>query len=976
MKARLVSWTVRSTRLITAAVLVIGLVGIGLAWLAYGWEVRQDSAQIRDLAQARLQDVAKSMEEHVGRTLAGVNVASQYLRHTWMYDREAFAGVAADMQAASVAGLILQIAVLDADGWAAFSTAASPAAQPINFADREHFRVHKDGTEDSLFISKPVVGRMTKRPMIQMTRRITDEAGRFAGVVVMAIAPEDMIRIYDHLNLGPDGAVAIVGLDRVARAWASRRAVDLGGEIPADRPYFTASQGVFEAIGALDGEARLFAFRHLKHYPLVVVASETLADLDAAAASRRRQWLGIALSASAGIAAFTLTVAAFFHTLAHRQRQLDEAQRMSELILASVGEGICGLDGAGRIGFINGTAERLLGWSEAAIPGHFHRADQPVEGCPLCGMLGAKGAASGEVCWRLGGGDLWVEATVAPLVKDGVVAGVVVAFRDITQRKQAEARMARDLAVTEALGRILRLSMTETPLDRLLDMALGELLSLPWLNPGEQACIFLGQRESGTLRLAAQRNLAPEMCARWAIVPLGQCLCGRAATSGCMLHADCVDAPPETLLPDVSDGGRYCMPIRAGNEVLGVLQIHLPGHRHEEERLLLLIADTLAGVIARRGIEQSLRNSEALAKTLLNATADAAFLMDRDGVILAANEALAARFGKGSEDLLGRNFFDLIPAPLARSRHAQFEQVLSQGQPLHTHDERDGHVLDNRVYPVADATGSAIRVAVFSRDVTDQLQAAKAKEKALTDLARSNEELQQFAYVASHDLRQPLRMVTSYLKLIERSMGEQLSGEIKEFFDFAINGALRMDHLIIDLLEYSRAGRGAAPLEPVPLAEVVAEALINLQVAIREADGRIVVSEDLPLVVGDHSELTRLFQNLVGNAVKYRNRSGRPQVEIGARQEGAQWLVWVRDNGIGIAPEDHERAFRIFQRLAPSEACQEGTGIGLAICKRIVEHHGGRIWVESDLGVGSTFFLTLPAGDAGSPMVDAGAQTK
>jgi len=224
-------------------------------------------------------------------------------------------------------------------------------------------------------------------------------------------------------------------------------------------------------------------------------------------------------------------------------------------------------------------------------------------------------------------------------------------------------------------------------------------------------------------------------------------------------------------------------------------------------------------------------------------------------------------------------------------------------------------------------------------------------------------------YVASHDLRQPLRMVTSYLGLIEKRLGSLLADDIKTFLDYAVDGAKRMDRLILDLLEYSRTGK-TGQWVMVPLADAVADAQANLTVAILETDAEILVDRTLPTIKGSPTELVRLFQNLIGNALKYREADRRPVVVIGCRRKGGNWLISVKDNGIGIAPEHHERAFGIFQRLVPQDA-YEGSGIGLAVCKKIVEHHGGRIWIESDVGRGSSFLMTFPAAPA-IPSTEAG----
>lgn len=227
-----------------------------------------------------------------------------------------------------------------------------------------------------------------------------------------------------------------------------------------------------------------------------------------------------------------------------------------------------------------------------------------------------------------------------------------------------------------------------------------------------------------------------------------------------------------------------------------------------------------------------------------------------------------------------------------------------------------------------------------------------------TLLAQQNQELEQFSYVASHDLRQPLRMVTSYLLIIEKRLGPQLEGDLKKYFGNAVDGAKRMDRLITALLDYSRTGK-YAELAPVPLGDPLTDALNNLAAAIAESAAKVSIPDQMPSVLGDKTDLMRVFQNLIGNAIKYRSPDRLPVVEVGWRDYGQDYIVWVKDNGIGIATGDQEKAFQIFQRLVPKDA-YEGTGIGLAVCKKIVEHFGGKIWIESEVGEGSTFFMTFP----------------
>ncbi|MCM2358318.1 MAG: ATP-binding protein [Geobacteraceae bacterium] len=254
---------------------------------------------------------------------------------------------------------------------------------------------------------------------------------------------------------------------------------------------------------------------------------------------------------------------------------------------------------------------------------------------------------------------------------------------------------------------------------------------------------------------------------------------------------------------------------------------------------------------------------------------------------------------------------------------------------------------------------SGIMVDITERKRGEQVLAAQAR-----DLSRSNAELEQFAYVASHDLQEPLRMVSSYVQLIARRYQGRLDREGDEFIAFAVEGATRMQRLIRDLLTYSRVGTRGHDFQPVDCMLPLRHALTNLQLAIRES-GAIVSFIDLPTVLGDATQLTQLFQNLVGNAIKFRD-SHPLQVQVGAKLVGYEWRFWVRDNGMGIATEYFDRIFLIFQRLQ-GRTRDAGTGIGLAVCKKIVERHGGRIWVESAPDKGAIFYFTIPMLKRGGP---------
>ena len=376
------------------------------------------------------------------------------------------------------------------------------------------------------------------------------------------------------------------------------------------------------------------------------------------------------------------------------------------------------------------------------------------------------------------------------------------------------------------------------------------------------------------------------------------------------------------------------------------------------------VVSTIGDITKQRHAELALSASEALYRqTFELATAGIAHV-DLSGRFMKVNRRLCEILGYGEQELIGRPVKEishpedrnLTDSQRMRVRSGEKQSVRFEKRYL----RKSGAIVwvDLSVALACDASGvPQYEIALFD-DITERKKAEAALREAHEELKRSNAELEQFAYVASHDLQEPLRMVSSYTQLLMRRYGDKLDGDAKDFTAFIVDGATRMKQLIEDLLAYSRVGTRDKNFKPVDAESSLKRALTNLRAAIQDS-GATVTQDKLPTIPCDEVQLAQLFQNLIGNALKFRKPDVAPAVHVGAAEQGAEWEFMVRDNGIGIEPQYFERIFMVFQRLH-DKGEYPGTGIGLAIVKKVVERHGGRIWVQSQPGAGTTFHFTMP----------------
>lgn len=539
--------------------------------------------------------------------------------------------------------------------------------------------------------------------------------------------------------------------------------------------------------------------------------------------------------------------------------------------------------------------------------------------------------------------------------------------RDIEVRKQLEAEIQQQLKVEEMLIKHSTqfINVDRTEIQSGIDYALGEFGNM--LN-ADAVMVF---RMHGKLHDEFQSTnqwFAPSQITLIQhfnlIVRINQQLIfflrglkGEKASWGNYISTEQL-RKIEVLTPDELSNKRfYLIPMQSGNIVNGfILFVFNETVQHEQSSFFGLIGSMIANAFTRLRTETRLHEAQLTNEYILRALPDWLYIVDDEGEFTGTNDYSTLEPYIPDYDLIGKKFTDVLPAEIAASFNSAMQEVKETDKGV-SFEYQDTTIFKGRYFKVIIAPFKADENLVIIRDVTDLKEAQLELERWAEKLAQSNKELEDFAYVVSHDMKQPIRTITSYLGLLKKKYETQLDEVANEFIQFSIDGANKMSDLIRDILEYSRVDQQVQLTPNVSLNDMVQKVLKNLTDTIERNKAEVVI-DDLPTATVNETMLGELFQNLIENGIKY-NRSEHKKVTVKVKDIGNYWEFEVADNGIGFDQAYAEKIFKIFTRLHTNDEFQ-GTGIGLAICHKVVVKHGGKIWAKSVPGEGSRFYFTLP----------------
>ncbi|MFA6014930.1 MAG: PAS domain S-box protein [Gallionellaceae bacterium] len=926
----------RLTSQIIAGVLLVNL----FMTLLVGFILYQSYRQHQLIAESMTQSLAHVLENNLTGTFDQVDIAM--LTVTDEASRQLVSG---NFNAAAInAVLKLQqkrlpaidsLRIADRNGIVKYGPGVPPGSR-VDINDRQYYQLARTQKELKAVVGEPIFSRINKKWELPVARRINFPDGKFAGIVYAFISLEKISREFSHLNVGAKGVVNLrdVNFRIIARY---PEAGGFGTEIgkntlsPALQKLLQAQPetGTYRIHSLLDNEDRTYSYRRLSAQPLYVAVAF-------AAEEYLAEWHYFFNQLSVMLVIFMLlSASAAWLVIRGEVRRREAGQALHVLnrdfltLLESTSDFIYFKDQDSRIRFCSQTMAKITGhqhWREmvgkndleifpADTAKIYHDEELPVfrDGTPILNRI--------DPYYDEQGKQGWVSTNKWPVFGDDgeTVIGLFGISRDISEFKRAELALHDTMKSLNEAQRIAKVGNWE--LDLLTNKLhwSDEIFRLFEIDPSKFSATYD----------AFLHAIHPE---------------DRDAVNRAYIRSLETRQPYEIVHRLLMADGR----IKWVSE-------HCETFYDAQDKALRSVG-TVQDITERKLIEARLVESESFLRTVIDNEPECIKILDEQGRLLQMNAAGLAMIEADSlEQVAGNSLLNVI-APEYREAFDKMHQQVIAGEVQQLKFEvlglRGGRrMLETHAVPMRDH-GKIVHLAV-TRDITEQ-------QKAEDALQRSNADLERFAYSVSHDMRQPLRAISGHLQLLQRSLQDKLDDDERENLGFALEGAKRMDSMIVSLLDYSRVGRKTEAKQWLPSRVPLDDALSFLAPMIGETHAEIKQNGEWPQIFGSRDELTRLFQNLIGNAIKFRDTGQAALVELDSLVEGSTWRVSVRDHGVGIDPQQIDRLFHFFSRLQ-SRTRFEGTGMGLALCRRIVEHHGGRIWVESEgAGKGSVFIFELP----------------
>jgi PAS domain S-box-containing protein len=908
-----------------------------------GLSIHQGHHQYRERAEITTQNLTQVMENEIAGTIGTADLALLAVMDEYRKQRAGGAVDGKELNAyierlrSRLPG-VDALRIADAQGLLIYGSDVVPSAK-ISLADRPYFIRLRNDPNAGLVIPKPHISRANQKWVIVHARRIDQPDGSFGGVVFVAITLEQLSKTFSAINVGPRGVVTLRDgeLAIIVRHPELQEAGGTTGNksvAPELREMVAAGNtaGTFTGLSGNDTTTRTYSYRKIGAHPLYISVGLSPEDYLA-------EWRYV-VAQQAALAVFfaliTFLAAWLIYRIWKRQANAVEALARHEAKFRTVADFTFDWEywkgPQEEILYMTPSCERVTGYSReefVADPGLLlrivHAEDRQLMERHLRDIAkpiaDPDGAAMDFRIVRRDGEIRWITHHCRAISgRIGESMGRRVSNRDITERKRAEEAL---LAVQH--------NLTEA-----------------------QAMSHLGNWE---LDLVHNRlTWSAEMYRIFGMPP--EEFGASYETFLATLHPDDREMVNQAYLSSLDAGGRYDIEYRIIHKSDGQRRWGHARCEHERDASgkALRSFGTVLDITERKEAQARLAESESRLRTIIENEPECIKIIDAQGRLIHMNPAGLAMIEADSlEQVAGGQVIDLI-APEYRAAYSELMDRVLAGETMEMQYEVLGlkggrRWLETHAVPMQDK-GETVHLAV-TRDISKRKQAE-------VELLRSNAELEQFSYSISHDMRQPLRMIASYLQLLEMGLKDQLDDEKREYFNFAVDGAKRLDTMLLGLLEYSRVGRKGEPPTWIESRVVLDEALLFLRPAIAEAQAVVHIEGDWPRIYVSPDEMLRLMQNLIGNALKFRVAGRTSEVIVTSEVVDKTWQMCVADNGVGIVPDQIGRLFQVFQRLQGRTA-YEGTGIGLALCRKIAEHHGGRIWAESaGEDQGSRFCVDLP----------------